>query len=288
MLIAEARLVKNTEEKLVNIHEVSKQLYDSNFRGFLYCPTPGCPAKVVYINSDRSHFRTWKYHAHHEGCIYHFERRWVNRDFQFTDVTIGFEFERRQEALSRAYRAMRFPEDQSILKTGHRATVDVKKPTFSRRKSITGIQTTLFDDETWQGLKRKRPPLRSKYVSKINANDIGKHKLVMGYVQKVELIEDVAKITLLESDKEIDIVFEQAFTAESKNSSYLNKFGIIQHFADQNPEPAFAAIGEVRFNRKTNRYEHQIFYGTDFRIENMDLLVLSVEMVLSRNVDFPS
>lgn len=281
MLIADARLVKNAEEKLVNIEEVSKQLYDHNFRGFLYCPTPGCPAKLVYINSDRAHFRTWKYHAHHEGCVYHFERRWVGRDFQFADVTIGFEFERRQVALSRAYQAMRFPEELPVLKTGHRTTVIVQKPTLSSRKRTTGIQTTLFDDETWRDLKRKRPPLRRKYVSKINENDIGKPKLVMGYVQKVELIEDVAKITLLESDKEIDIVFEQSFIAESKNNSYLNKFGVIQHFADQNPEPAFAGIGEVRFNRTTNRFEHQIFFGTDFRIEDMDLLALSAKMALS-------
>lgn len=280
MLIADARLVKDAKEKLVPIQEVSKQLYDHYYRGFLYCPTRGCPAKLVYINSDRAHFRTWKYHAHHEGCVYHFERRWVDRDYRMADITVGFEYERRQMALSRAYRAMRFPEESSIIKTVKRATADIKIPTLPRRKSITGIQTTLFDDETWQSLKRKRPPLRRKFVSKINENDIDQHKLVMGYVQKVELLEDVAKITLLESDKEIDIVFEQAFTAESKNNSYLNKFAVIQHFADQNPEPAFAGIGEVRFNRKTNRFEHQIFYGTDFRIEDMDLLALSARVAL--------
>ena len=281
MLIAEARLVKNAEEKLVNIQEVSKPLYDTDLRGYLYCPTPGCSAKLVFINSDRAHFRTWKYHSHHEGCVYHFERRWRKRDFQFADVTVGFEFERRQMALSRAYRSMRFPEESPFLKTANRAMVSVQKTTFSRRKRATGIQTTLFDAETWQDLKRKRLPLRSKYVSKINENDIDKHKLVMGYVQNVELIEDVAKITLLESDKEIDIVFEQSFTKESKNSSYLNKFGVIQHFVDQNPEPTFAGIGEVRFNRTTNRFEHQIFFGTDFRIEDMDLLALSVKMALN-------
>ncbi|MEO4052524.1 hypothetical protein [Solibacillus sp. CAU 1738] len=281
MLIAEARLIKNAEEKLINIWEVSKQLYVHNLRGFLYCPTPGCPAKLVYINSERAHFRTWKYHSHHERCVYHFERRWVERNYQFADVTVGFEFQRRQEALSRAYRAMRFPEESTPINAVKRTTVPAQKPTLFRRKSKTGIQTTLFDDETWQSLMRKRPPLRRKYVSKINENDIGQHKLVMGFVQKVELIEDAAKITLLESDKEIDIVFELAFTAESKNNSYLNKFGVIQHFADQNPEPTFAGIGEVRFNHKTNRFEHQIFFGTDFRIEDMDLLALSAKMALS-------
>lgn len=281
MLIADARLVKNAEEKLVNIKEVSKQMYDTNFRGYLYCPTPGCPAKLLYINSDRAHFRTWKYHSHHELCVYHFERRWVDRDYQFEDVTVGFEFQRRQIALSRAYRVIRFPEEElPALKTEISTELIVQKPTLSRRRRVTGIQTTLFDDETLQGLMRKRPPLRRKFVSMINANDIGKHKLVMGFVQKVELIEDVAKITLLESDKEIDIVFERSFTSEPKNNSYLNKFGVIHHFADQNPEVAFAAIGEVRFNRKTNRFEHQIFYGTDFRIEDMDLLALSAKMVL--------
>ncbi|ATP40590.1 hypothetical protein CSE16_11310 [Solibacillus sp. R5-41] len=281
MLIADARLVKNAEEKLVNIQEVSKLLYDTNFRGFLYCPTPGCPAKLLYINSDRAHFRTWKYHLHLESCVYHIERRWVDRDYQFADVTDGFEFQRRQVALSRAYRAMRFPEEElPNLKTRNRTTVVVQKPTLSRRRRVTGIQTKLFNDEILQSLERKRPPLRRKYVSMINANDVGKHKLVMGFVQKVELIKDVAKITLLESDKEIDIVFERSFTAESKNSSYLNKFAVIQHLADQNSETAFTAIGEVRFNRKTNRFEHQIFFGTDFRIEDMDLLTLSAKMVL--------
>lgn len=277
MLIADARLVKNAVEKLVNIQEVSKQQYDTNFRGFLYCPTPNCPAKLVYINSDTAHFRTWKYHAHHEQCIYHFERRWIERDDQFADATVGFEFQRRQEALSRAYQVLRFPDELPILNT---ETGTVQKPTLSRRKRVSGIQTTLFDVETLQGLTKKRPPLRRKFVSMINANDIGKHKLVMGFVQKIELIEDVAKITLLESDKEIDVVFEQSFTAEPKNNSYLNKFAVIQQVVEKNAEIAFTAIGEVRFNRKTNRFEHQIFFGTDFRIENMDLLVLSAKMAL--------
>ncbi|MEG0439531.1 MAG: hypothetical protein RR587_09885 [Solibacillus sp.] len=281
MLIADARLVKNAEEKLINIQEVSKQLYDTNFRGFLYCPTPGCPAKLLYINSDKAHFRTWKYHAHHERCEYHSERRWVGHDDQIEDVTVGFEFQRRQIALSRAYRAIRFPEEElPALKTENRTELIVQKPTLSRRRRVTGVQTKLFDDETLQGLMRKRPPLRRKFVSMINSNDIGKHKLVMGFVQKVELIEDVAKITLLESDKEIDIVFERSFTAESKNSSYLNKFAALQHITDQNLEIAFVAIGEVRLNHKTNRFEHQIFFGTDFRIEDMDLLALSAKMAL--------
>lgn len=103
----------------------------------------------MYINSDRAHFRTWKYHSHHEDCVYHFNRRWGDRDYQFTDVTVGFEFERRQMALSRAYRAMRFSQELPIIKTVKRATVDVQKPTLQMRKKVTGVQTTLFDDGTW-------------------------------------------------------------------------------------------------------------------------------------------
>lgn len=276
MLISKARFVKNAEEKFVSIAEVSKDTYDHHFRGFLYCPTPSCSAKVVYINSASAHFRTWQYHSHNEGCMYHFERRWVERDFQLTDVTIGYEFEQRQMALNRAYQSMRFPEEYTPLKS-----VAIQIPTRFRKKTITGEQISLFDENTLQSLKRKRLPLRRKYVSKINGNDIGKQKLVMGYIKNVDLKLDVAKITLFENEKEIDIVFEDAFIEEEKNKKYLNKFGVIQQFEENNPELAFAGIGEVRFNRKTNRFEHQIFFGTDFRIENMDLLVLSSKMTLN-------
>lgn len=197
------------------------------------------------------------------------------------DVTGGFEFERRQEALSRAYYEMQFTEGLPVIKTGKNLSGTAQKRALSRRRRITGTQTMLFDDKTMQSLTRKRPPLKRKYVSMINANDIGKHRLVMGFVQKVELIDNVAKVTLLESDREIDIIFEESFIAESKNQSYLNKFAVIQHLADHHLEIAFTAIGEVRFNRNNDRFEQVILFGTDFRIEDMDLLVFAAKMELN-------
>lgn len=50
--------------------------YQKNYRGSLYCCTPGCPAKVKWVshNGKTPFFATWPYSQHASSCPYAFER----------------------------------------------------------------------------------------------------------------------------------------------------------------------------------------------------------------------
>jgi len=113
--------------------------------------------------------------------------------------------------------------------------------------------------------------------------DIGKVLLVIGKVKESKEIEDVAEIVVEENNQVFTVIFEEAFTAEPLNKSYLNKFWAIEHLLSQPKDVQFSAIGEIRKNRRTSRLELVIYSGADIRINNRDISSLAVQYTLERH-----
>ena len=76
-ILREAIFKSNAFEQTIDataIHSMSD--YQENYRGNLYCCTPGCPAKVKWVshNGKMPFFATWPYSQHASSCPYAFER----------------------------------------------------------------------------------------------------------------------------------------------------------------------------------------------------------------------
>lgn len=282
MRIPEARLNVGANPTLISLSDVTREKYYKELRGNLYCPTPNCNAKLIYSSGEKSHFRTWQYNLHSPNCKYGFDHYTVEKE-QTTavDVMVGIEFERRQKALSEAYSILTMSEEEKKsfekLKTQNISNHNPKK---NGRKESQGIQLTLFDEQTArQLLKRRGPNLKKRKVSQLDSSHIGKNCLLMGYINKVKLQGEIAIITVLEDQKEIRVMFEEAFIKEPRNGIYLNKFGAIERLLKRQQIIPFTGIGEVRQNHITQELEFVIFFGTDFRIDNNDLYALAIRMM---------
>lgn len=281
MRIPEARLNISSNPTLISLSDVSREKYYKEFRGNLYCPTPNCNAKLIYSSGTKSHFRTWKYNSHADNCKYGFVHYSVENERPTVDVMVGIEFERRQKALNEAYTILTMSEEEETsLNQIKVQNVSNRNPKQRKRKESQGIQLTLFDEQTArQLLKRRGPNLKKRKVSQLDSSHVGKTCLLMGYVKRIKLQDEVANITVLEDQKDIKVVFEEAFIKDPSNRTYLYKFDAIEKLLKHRPNIPFTGIGQVRQNSKTQELEFAIFFGTDFRIDNMNLHSLAVQMM---------
>ena len=69
LLYEKARYVYGGISAEVRITDINKDLYDSKYRGFLYCPNSECNAKLEYM-SKRNCFRSCDKNQHIKGCDY--------------------------------------------------------------------------------------------------------------------------------------------------------------------------------------------------------------------------
>lgn len=116
-------------------------------------------------------------------------------------------------------------------------------------------------------------------VEEITESDIGEIRLVMGEVKSIKFLREVAEIIIEYNNEIITVVFEEAFTAEPLNSSYLNNFWSIGRLLERLEKVQFTGIGDVRKNVKTNRLELVIYAGTDFKANNTDMFRLAARFM---------
>ncbi|MFJ8260341.1 hypothetical protein ACIQ4I_00065 [Rummeliibacillus sp. NPDC094406] len=282
MKIREARLITGSNTRLLSLNEATKEKYYKEFRGNLYCPTPNCQARIVFSSGGKPHFRTWQYNRHSENCPYDFDHYPVEREESVAvDVIVGISYDRRQKALNEAYKWLTMSEEEKkFLEEMTPNNISKKNPEKIGRKPSQGVQLSLFDEQTNQGLLKPRGPnLKKRRVSQLDSSFVGKNCLLMGYIKSIKLQDEVAIIKVLEDQKDITVVFEEAFIKEPRNRGYLHKFEAIKRLQKHQRSIPFTGIGEVRENSKTQALEFVIYFGTDFRIDNKDLYALAVQIM---------
>ncbi len=104
----------------------------------------------------------------------------------------------------------------------------------------------------------------------------------MGIISSSHEEGNVAQIIVGNNDKQITVVFEESFTADPYNSSYLNKFWAINQVLEREQFVQFTGIGDVRKNTRSERLELVIHAGTDFRINNRDMFALASQIALEQ------
>ena len=262
MSILHGRYLVDGTEKVVHLSEMNKQKYQKRFKGKLYCPTEGCPALLSYCAGKRAHFKTWRLRHHSPDCIYNGKRPVVANTSTNAKGTISGN--RKQNALRNA--AKMFERNRG--KTEARALEQIAPKKTKRKKDI---QMTLYDDDLLEDEALVKGKLiRKKFVDELTIKDVGQVRLVLGYIDSIELVNSVAELGIQYNGTRIKVVYPEVFVKERLNRSYLNKFGTI-HQALQSKQPVtFMGIGDIRSNDEQT-LELVIYSGADFKINNMDL-----------------
>ena len=72
MTIVTAKCITDEDEKLITAQEIiSKEDYQENYQGHLYCAEENCNAVIVYVNEKPPFFRTWPNSEHYINCKFH-------------------------------------------------------------------------------------------------------------------------------------------------------------------------------------------------------------------------
>jgi len=281
-----ARHFEGGTKKEIHLREVTTSVYRKKFRGKLYCPMNDCEARISFSGGKYPHFRTWRFEEHAVDCLFYFDRIPMNLGRKTTEkISVEISPERRSNALDDAYIQMNLTKQEKEAQRKNRNHTRAKSRKITKAKSNTiSVQQVLFGADFFkEDIIYRRRNISKKLVGSIVETDIGKVLLVIGKVKESKEIEDVAEIVVEENNQVITVIFEEAFTAEPLNKSYLNKFWAIEHLLSQPKDVQFSAIGEIRKNRRTSRLELVIYSGADIRINNRDISSLAVQYTLERH-----
>ncbi|HWO97593.1 MAG TPA: hypothetical protein VNM45_14920 [Bacillus sp. (in: firmicutes)] len=280
MPILSARYIKDGVVKEYDKREITSQLYSSTLKGFLYCPTAGCNARVVFNSGLKSFLRTWSFDNHAEDCIHGFERTKgrVGVDTS-TFINIQLSDERKKRALKEALKRYNMSNEELEQEKQKRANRKSNPKTTGKKVVPTSIAVIQGGDnaEGGSGVSFRGPNLSKRTADMLKDIDTGKPRLIMGKIKSITLLEDVADIIVVENGIEICIKFEDAFKANSPE--YL---GLFYHISDYMSEVSptkviFTVIGEVRKVNET--FEVSVFYGQDFEMDGMNLRQLAVRNI---------
>ncbi len=276
----------NGNEKEIQLRKITSHAYKNKFKGNLCCPMKDCPARISFSGGKYPHFRTWRFDKHSVDCLYYFDRVPMNLGRNSTDtISVEIPHARRRNALDDAYVQMNLSdEEKNALRKGRSTTRTKARDITKAKVNANSVQLVLFEGDIYEDeLIHGRRNISKRFVDELTELDLDKVRLVMGKVKTTIEVEGVAEITVENNDQVITVVFEEAFTAEPLNRSYLNKFWSINQLLNQDSPVQFTGIGDIRRKNSKNRLELVIFAGTDFRIDGRDMSSLATQLTIQRH-----
>ncbi|MGG1291743.1 hypothetical protein ABE218_10350 [Bacillus smithii] len=273
--ITTALYKKNDEVREVSTFEIDGKANREEYKGNLYCTTPGCNARLVYVyrTGKPSYFRTWKKDDHLESCIYSFERieGRIGINTQYS-INVEISAERKRNALQSAYKQFKMPEERRVNKK----TPSRKSRKTKGRTGNIAIKPVIQKGATEEEVKtegRRGPNLLRRNADALSDSDVGKARLIIGFIKRINYDTTRAVITIENNNHTVDVKFEEAFFANSPR--HIGFFHFIERYITENTSVIFTAVGEVRKTSNGNKYEFVVYDGEDFRIENMTLLSIA-------------
>ncbi|MDV6379000.1 hypothetical protein ORD22_12330 [Sporosarcina sp. GW1-11] len=266
------------------LSDITATMYENKLKRNLYCPTENCPARIIFSGGKKAHFRTWRLDKHSSDCEFQFDRIPENIGVNTTGtINVEIPHSRRQKALQEAFRIMNLSEEDLKPHLGNSPIKprNKKRTITIAKKNVTGAQLVLFEGEEYDHqLVKPRTYICKRFVDEIKEMDIGKIRLVMGYVVGIRSVGVVSEIQVGHNNQLITAVFEEAFISDRFNSSYVNKFWSIERLRKETGSIRFTGIGEIRKNAATKRMELAIYRGSDFKVDNIDMSNLASQFTI--------
>jgi hypothetical protein len=277
--VEEALFYFENQYSTIHTSDIDLESYNKKYRGYLFCPTELCDAKLVFVlrTSKPSYFRTWKGHNHNESCLYHFERI-ANKTGKRTEETISVQMSNNQKrnALKEAYELSQLTDEdlERRKQLSEKRKRTKKKPITSGKEATTQLEISLNDEDFQSSgeLKQRQPRLLKRNINTLTQTDIGKPRVLTGVIEQIIEDESTILMKIYKGNKMVSVKFEEAFFANSPNYKGLF-YHITEFIADQ--DGIFVGIGEVRISSKEDNYEFIVYHGDEFSINNLNLLTIA-------------
>ncbi|OEH85167.1 hypothetical protein BHU72_06030 [Desulfuribacillus stibiiarsenatis] len=277
MSIKSARYINGEEKAEYFLNQVDSKLYNNKLKGFLFCPTESCVARVIFSGGSRKYFKTWNKDDHIEKCIYQFERIKGRVGTDTTNfINVELSEERKKRALREAYLLYNMTEEEKARIREDKKNKKNNPTTVTKRKKPS-VSLVLSGGTEEAEIARKGlrgPNLPKRTVDMLKETDENTPRLIMGIVKEVILHDDkTATIIVSQNNSEIRIKFQEAFMANSPN--YLGLFNHLRRYVLENENAVFSGIGEVWRSSLENSFMLSVFYGEDFEVNQRTLLSIA-------------
>jgi len=239
--ITEALFIREGyKQKVVTPLDMEKQEYKETYRGYLFCPHPGCTAHLVHVSGDVqvSHFRTWRKSnnpeeniksKHIAGCPNSIEQSESDKQRRKNDPNFKYRLsdEHISAVLKRAFDAF-LKGNNPNLSGGNSNNSNNGSGTASNLPP-TGTGALFGEGEEITHGREPRIPVR--FVENIDEKDYVQVRCVIGEVSNMQIKEDYAYINLKsKSGMRIKIHFNESFVVNNKPQFAL--FTYIKQYID--------------------------------------------------------
>jgi hypothetical protein len=270
MSIQEVQCRKNGRSEIINAMNITIQLYLKHYRGSLFCIEPDCNAKMSFVErrkNNTKYFRTWSKSKHKKDCPFEV----IYSDEGYSKFKVGEEFNINltdshiEEKLKRAYEA--------IIKNVIRGTQSLKKNPIKtpNNKLKDKIVPALFSEGIDQ-TNKKRPYILTRRFDKLDQEDFGEVRCIVGTVTTIQLQPNHAYINFTrKGPNSVKVCFTESFVRE--NATQFNNFEVLQTYCNKkinNSEFVICCcIGKVRrvdtgINIYPDRYKSFTLNGLGF------------------------
>lgn len=221
-----ARFIKNGVETTINISDVTENLYQEKYRGYLFCPNAKCNAKVIFAHSDvvKKHFRTYparvkdgEPHSQHiEGCTYSVDHDLMEQERKRRDPNYKIAISSKH-----MYAKLKTVNDDIV---NPRAAIKEQSEAVSKKQSSSkskgsskpsvGVAGVMVDG-TSESTDRE-PSVYHRSVNILGDRDYFYTRAVDGYIDSIVFGNDYTYINLRRNDhKKARVLFSEAFRVNS-------------------------------------------------------------------------
>lgn len=252
----EAVYEKNGHRRRIHIDEVTKEKYEVNFKGNLYCPNVLCSARLSYVEWEKTNsffFRTWKGNKHVDNCNYtiiYSEEEYIKKKTGINRINISDDHIKSK--LNNAYFDFLHPEAKKKVKTNGKT----QKNSPEELIEDVGVASPSLFGEGQDSENGKEPRIDTRLYSQLSESDNGRILCVIGHIDSIRINEEHAYINMTPKVYEsISIYmnpgFKKEFSAFYKGLSRINEYFQSQKKIDK--VVIVCCIGQVDFlyNEKT-------------------------------------
>lgn len=250
--IEEAIYWAGNEKKLMSLEDLNKNVATSEMKNFLYCATPGCKARLQYINGiKRNYLKTWRLHNHSTNCLNFFQRNQnMNSNRGRRQVDYGLSRDHKYRVLREMYIESQMSDEEretrhilrrKQIKRKFNPTVNREFDAFNRYKvwPRTGQIEFAFNEIL------RQPPIKKRYTpGEISDRDNGNARCVIGKILHVMIEENRAVLKYEINKGTCNVYFEEAFFANAPlNIDIMLNF--VKIYVEREKELKLICIGNI-------------------------------------------
>ncbi|MCB2356895.1 hypothetical protein [Clostridium estertheticum] len=258
--------------RVIKAKDLSRGLYFSKYKGYLYCKEEECTAKLNFVDGNNrvKFFRTNPSTNHKIGCpseVNHDENAGETKKKSYEN-RLNINNKHMNDTLERAFKKF-------ISGSASNGGVFNKKPKYINSIKIKGDNVggnpELFNDGL--DIIGRGPNISTRFFSNLEKNDEGQIRCVIGYVNSMQLMQRHGYINLTpKGQNSVKVHFAEYFVVN--NESEFNNMKIIDEYINlmnSIKEPIICCcIGRIKYvkigiNILIDRYQGFALNGMGFR-----------------------